>query len=354
MLILLLIPILTSGYYVCSNHFYHYIRLHRFDGQLLYLKTISLGVICTIAGALILSVTQYLIGGLDGTCLRVDELSYSNPTELSDVQLSASLTILIVGWFFVARSSFLRVRHKYLIRITILFLGLCVIGPEKVCYEFSDFVQKLRSVVSDSMPELRAESRESLIWVILLTVSSWFTAYLWKSIYTIKLRLIAFINSCEFEGAQTTDVTELLKDSPMDNEMFKAWGDSTPMMFSLSNRKIYVGVICSMGEPNESEGMDQEITIIPILSGYRDKDNLNVKFTTNYRPAQRYSVAAPIIEKEENDSDFSHINKSNANKAVTLTLRQELIESVAKFNISTYKKYFERQGHEAYKFRIKR
>lgn len=38
-----------------------------------------------------------------------------------------------------------------------------------------------------------------------------------------------------------------------------------------------------MGEPNETQGADQEIAIKPVMSGYRDKDTLTVTFTTQYR-----------------------------------------------------------------------
>ncbi|HBK1079010.1 TPA: hypothetical protein H2C36_003192 [Salmonella enterica] len=73
-----------------------------------------------------------------------------------------------------------------------------------------------------------------------------------------------------------------------------------------------------MGEPNESEGMDQEISILPHISGYRDKDNLTVNFTTQYEN---------IDTKVE----------------IKVTLRQELIESVSRFDFDVYQQFLERK-----------
>lgn len=58
-------------------------------------------------------------------------------------------------------------------------------------------------------------------------------------------------------------------------------------MLSLSDRKVYVGKVISMGEPNENKGADQEICIIPVMSGYRDKDNLTINFTTEYNDIEK-------------------------------------------------------------------
>lgn len=50
----------------------------------------------------------------------------------------------------------------------------------------------------------------------------------------------------------------------------------------LQDRRFYVGEIYAMGEPTETEGADQEISIIPYFSGYRDKDTLKVIYVNDY------------------------------------------------------------------------
>lgn len=45
---LLLIPLLVSGYLYLYNHPYHYYKLHRYDGWLLYMKACSYGLMCVV------------------------------------------------------------------------------------------------------------------------------------------------------------------------------------------------------------------------------------------------------------------------------------------------------------------
>ncbi|MGG4752100.1 hypothetical protein ACLPC6_18660, partial [Proteus mirabilis] len=60
MLALLLIPILVSGYIMVIANPYHYFRLHRHDGQLLYLKVATHGTLCLIASVIIATVVKFL------------------------------------------------------------------------------------------------------------------------------------------------------------------------------------------------------------------------------------------------------------------------------------------------------
>jgi hypothetical protein len=69
-----------------------------------------------------------------------------------------------------------------------------------------------------------------------------------------------------------------------------------------------------MGEPNETEGADQEIILVPILSGYRDKDTLEVELNIPYETV-------------------------NPNLAVVI--RQERIISASKFDFEIYRKFKE-------------
>ncbi|NQF21222.1 hypothetical protein FCI58_18845, partial [Enterobacter hormaechei] len=56
MFALLLIPILVSGYILVVANLYHFYQLHRYDGQLLYLKVAAHGtmsVVFVLAAALV-------------------------------------------------------------------------------------------------------------------------------------------------------------------------------------------------------------------------------------------------------------------------------------------------------------
>jgi hypothetical protein len=55
---------------------------------------------------------------------------------------------------------------------------------------------------------------------------------------------------------------------------------------TLDNRKVYVGFVITA--PN-LQSTDQYVQLLPVLSGYRDGNDLRLKFTTNY--AQVYPEA---------------------------------------------------------------
>lgn len=67
--LLIILPLLVSGYLVCIKHPYYYRRLHRFEGQLLYLQVARLGVVCLLAATclsaliLVLSKQNLYVGG---------------------------------------------------------------------------------------------------------------------------------------------------------------------------------------------------------------------------------------------------------------------------------------------------
>ena len=56
---------------------------------------------------------------------------------------------------------------------------------------------------------------------------------------------------------------------------------------SLRSRKSYIGLI--LGSEITRHG-EPDIALIPLVSGYRDKDTLELEFTTNYAPAIKKSL----------------------------------------------------------------
>ena len=51
MLLLLIFPVLVAGFFACHIHPVHSYKLHRYEGQYLYLKSAELGVKCFAIGA---------------------------------------------------------------------------------------------------------------------------------------------------------------------------------------------------------------------------------------------------------------------------------------------------------------
>lgn len=112
---------------------------------------------------------------------------------------------------------------------------------------------------------------------------------------------------------------KLLKDSPLDKLLYLSYVQNKYLLITMSDRKVYVGRVISLGEPNESEGPDQEISIVPVFSGYRDKDTLSVTLNTIY---------AGIEEIDD----------------VYLVLKQDNIISACEFVESLYQKFSNKEN----------
>lgn len=91
---------------------------------------------------------------------------------------------------------------------------------------------------------------------------------------------------------------DLVTEGSMDSVFFDSLIDRKSILVSMTNKKVYVGIVNALGEPNEKDGPNQQISILPIMSGYRDKDKLNVCFTNDYNNIEGYdtSVIIPVSQ----------------------------------------------------------
>lgn len=242
MLLLLIFPVLVSGFIACHIHPVYQYRLHRYEGQYLYLKSAELGLYCFFLGTAIASALHYWI---------------PHRLQIGSFGVSLALSESISGF-------------------------MTVIG---------------------ATPE--AESKK-MAWFLILSFLMLLSAYILKA--GGQLRLYRRFDRWD---AKVFVMGELLEDSPLDNLLFHLSLDKEKYaMLTMSDRKVYVGKVVSLGEPSETSGMDQDITIMPIMSGYRNKDNLTIDFTTHYSE----------IETE-----------------VFLSLRQDAIVSATEFDFHAYK-----------------
>lgn len=90
------------------------------------------------------------------------------------------------------------------------------------------------------------------------------------------------------------------KDDPLEVMLRKALGRGRLIMFSVKNGKVYVGLVASLQDPSRTM---QFIKIVPLMSGYRDKDTKVVQFTTFYpqvdetgQPVKAFEVVLPAGE----------------------------------------------------------
>ena len=244
MFFLLIFPVLVAGFLACHIRPIRSYKLHRYEGQYLYLKSAELGLKCFIV-AFIISLAAH----------------YWMPATLSFCRLQLNLDLS-----------------------TALSMGLIELGA----------AQK--------------DEASKMAWFFLLSSLTLLSAFLLKAWAHVLLRI-------RFKkwDAKVHVMGELLRDSPLDDLLFKlSLQKNKYVMLSMDDRKVYVGKVINLGEPSETSGMDQEISIMLLMSGYRDKDRLTVKFTTQY---------------EEVDTD------------IYLTLRQDAIASATEFNFDAYTRW---------------
>lgn len=243
MLLLLILPVLVSGFIVCNGVVYHYFRLHRIEGQHLYLKSAFLGLRCLLIFFVISSVANAVL-----------------PDIFSILELNIPLNLVAL----------------------------------------------ITRLLDDILLDSTNESKLIASWVIVYFFGVILVAYAWVWVSKV-------INKFRFktlENAKIIEMGALLADSPIDALFYQSYVEQRRIIVTLENNKVYIGVVATLGEPNEEEGADQEIAIIPLLSGYRDKDTHILKLTTNY--------------------------KNVAGKDVSLIIRQDKIISACWYDESIY------------------
>ncbi|EQA1632685.1 hypothetical protein [Enterobacter hormaechei] len=108
MFALLLIPILVSGYILVVANLYHYYQLHRYDGQLLYLKVAAHGTVSVVAVVALAGITKFLFPDFHPIALVSESLNIkktidSHKTEtwlalISFFSIVASLIWVALVW----------------------------------------------------------------------------------------------------------------------------------------------------------------------------------------------------------------------------------------------------------------
>lgn len=75
-------------------------------------------------------------------------------------------------------------------------------------------------------------------------------------------------------------IAKAVGESPLECMLMEASVRQFPIIVTLSSRKFYVGLVSC---PAFENGDFKHIELLPLLSGYRDKDSLTINVTTNYR-----------------------------------------------------------------------
>jgi len=244
MFFLLIFPVLVAGFLACHIHPIHSYRLHRYEGQYLYLKSAELGLRC----------------------------------------FAIAFPVFLAGHFWIPETYTVCGVRIDLAPHAALINGMSAIGA-----------------IDDS-------EAGKMAGFFLLSALTLCAAYIMKGWGHLVLRL-----RFGTWHAKVYVIGELLEDSPLDNLLFRlSLQKDKHVMLTLDDRKVYVGKVISLGEPSETNGMDQDISIMPLMSGYRDKDTLSVKFMTHY---------------------------DDASSDIYLSLRQDSIVSATEFNFAAYERW---------------
>jgi hypothetical protein len=232
---LLILPILVSGFIYCHLHPFYYYKLNRYEGQYLYLQAARFGIYCLAIAWLIQSILLFIT--TIKLCIPIPFIS-SQPNYL----------VLVSDWLIDSK------------------------------------------IVSDP---IKANSYAWIITIsiLMITVVPALNASIFKLLYSHKHKIKSDTDLNLFI------MQELFADSPLDSALFEAMLHEKPLMIDMEDRKVYVCNVVSMGEPNENEAADQEIAVLPILSGYREKETLKVHLNTGY---QALNVSSALVLRQEN------------------------------------------------------
>lgn len=295
---LLILPILVSGFICLTMQKKNYWRLHRYDGQYLYLKAAQHGMY----HLLIAMVLSFLLKNIS--------LNFSH-------QIPSPLCFFTIPY---SGASIIDTR------VAQIYKEQC-----RIHYHIDP---ALASILAESIENIHKNEKKSptnntkirnieLAWLICISFMSIVSAFTVSSLTKLSSCIKNITASYIYKQKNLADLTamnEIFKDSPLDRIFFYSLLKKKVVLISLSSRKVYVGIIKSMGEPTESNGTNQEISLMPLMSGYREKDTLNIMFTNNYN----YQESTSESGLKENDFE--------------IVIDSSIIETASLFDFSEYEK----------------
>lgn len=236
MAFLLLLPLLVSGFLVCLKDPTIYCRLHRYEGQMLYLQVGRYGIYCFLMS---MAVTAGLVGATShywGTFCP----GWMQPPAAAPEALAAAA----------------------------------------ICFPVNlDFLGALGKVAAD-VGVSSAEFSQAAAFLVIAGLLTLLMPTLWArlTVRSIKKELKAN----DRDEIEMYLLSRSVRHSPICSALVKAFAFKRQLMITMDDRKVYVGHIVDIGAPTEVTGVDQEIALVPSVSGYRDKDTMKVVYTTDY------------------------------------------------------------------------
>lgn len=79
-------------------------------------------------------------------------------------------------------------------------------------------------------------------------------------------------------------------DSELDRMLLESIVDKKPLIIHMQDRKMYIGFVQEFKVDVKSKVELQTFSLVPLRSGYRDKDNLTVEITTEYNENNVFQI----------------------------------------------------------------
>lgn len=297
MLLLLLLPILVSGFIYIHSNVESYYKLHRQEGQYLYLNTIKVGLVLTIVSFFICFLFNMLppfkFGNFSFDFVKILEREFK-------ILFNTEIQARQFSWILIISTT----------SISTAYIYPWLIEKFKIFKIFTELLKEnFELIIRDSI-KFKARFKRTPKYISSNCIIQPYLLYIANNKHferlNRKLRIKAKILY------KTEILGRIIKDSPLDRLLLDAFNGKKLVMFTLRNRQVYIGRVSSTGEPTENKGVDQEVCLIPIMSGYRDEKSLSVDLITHYR---------------------------EIDKTIYLTLRQDEIISATEFDLNAYETF---------------
>lgn len=261
--LLLILPILVSGYLYCNGSIYRQATMSRYDGQLLYMLVAKTGILVFAAA-----------------CLASFGLMYAS-------------------------------KHNVLTPL------LGDFG------EYGDYIKYAKGFLTNN--EI-TNSASAPVWVFFAQAAALSLVIAWSvpRLFTLLLMARHLAPASAIKGLI---LASKVPTRPLTRKLMESMRDRKNLyMFSMDDRKVYVGRVSDIGDMHEAGGMDDEdFEIVPTMSGYRDKDTLKVKYTTDY---------SAVVEE---------MMLKGREVGFTIVLSQKNIVSVSRFEEEIWNQFKARQ-----------
>lgn len=269
MLVLLILPILIAGYCIQRWHLEHYYNLHKYNGQLLYLKTALLGSFCLFLSFILLN----FILTIDYIPFLCFEISYD------------LLGMLKTNYDFVGIDS------EKLPYLTILFVNtLFIAWLFSFCSNFwhTFSIYRLQWKINESVEQKKQFKNQNL------TENEEVKLYPKLNKWSLKDNLRIWRKSRNYYIGLIRK--KLSEENLVDKLLWESYESSKDLMFHMKDKKVYIGMVTEISDITEVNKLGREISIFPVKSGYRDKDKLTVDITTNYDLEEALFI---ILQRDE-------------------------------------------------------